>query len=358
MGSLLSTLAVLCTGAKSFLVNYRIGGGRKAPNKRVVLGRFGRMSVDEARRLAIGEIAPADLLGAGAECSGDGGGRAHDAHLGSERGPSGCTSLSCSVSLARMPPDSPGKTTTACSTVPSARHPQSEARRCAVPQHGLASVRRREGPRPRLGDLRLVRHVPIPSVRFCRDRRVAGVPSLGNTQDTPGNGAGFGDRKGRKCRAQTPRGLQAVVATGLSALRGCAGGLRFSTPFGAVSSHPTHRRTHILGAQEGCDGLPDPLGRLLDFPVPEMGVSQRRADIGMAKQAGDHRHRHAVHHCVAGMGMPEIVKANTLDASLAPDTIPERKVAAAGLGGIARRRKYEGASAARSAFENTAGPGY
>ena len=41
------------TGAKSFLVNYRTGGGgRKAPNKRVVLGRFGRMSVDEARRLA------------------------------------------------------------------------------------------------------------------------------------------------------------------------------------------------------------------------------------------------------------------------------------------------------------------
>ena len=29
------------TGAKSFLVNYRTGGGgRKAPNKRVVLGRF------------------------------------------------------------------------------------------------------------------------------------------------------------------------------------------------------------------------------------------------------------------------------------------------------------------------------
>ena len=41
------------SGAKSFLVNYRTdGGGRKAPNKRVVLGRFGRVSVDEARRLA------------------------------------------------------------------------------------------------------------------------------------------------------------------------------------------------------------------------------------------------------------------------------------------------------------------
>jgi len=41
------------TGAKSFLVNYRTdGGGRKAPNKRVVLGRFGRLTVDEARNMA------------------------------------------------------------------------------------------------------------------------------------------------------------------------------------------------------------------------------------------------------------------------------------------------------------------
>ena len=47
--------------------------------------------------------------------------------------------------------------------------------------------------------------------------------------------------------------------------------------FGESFSHPTHRRRRILGAQEGCDGLPDPLGRLLNFPVPEMGVAQRRA---------------------------------------------------------------------------------
>ena len=93
--------------------------------------------------------------------------------------------------------------------------------------------------------------------------------------------------------------------------------------------------------------MPDPLGRLLDFPVPEMGVAQRRADIGMAKQAGDHRHRHAIHHCVAGMGMPEIVKANVLDASLAPGAAPEREVSAAGPGGISRGRKDERASAAR-----------
>ncbi len=46
------------SGLKSFIVNYRPGdGGRKAPNKRVVIGRFGRMTTDEARRKA------QDLLG-------------------------------------------------------------------------------------------------------------------------------------------------------------------------------------------------------------------------------------------------------------------------------------------------------
>ena len=69
----------------------------------------------------------------------------------------------------------------------------------------------------------------------------ARVPHVGEHSGHAGYGAGFGVRKGRKCRAQSPRGLQAVVATGLSALRGCVGGLRFSTPFGAWFSHPTHR---------------------------------------------------------------------------------------------------------------------
>ena len=41
------------SGAKAFLVNYRAGnGGRKAPNKRVVVGRVGRVTPDRARRLA------------------------------------------------------------------------------------------------------------------------------------------------------------------------------------------------------------------------------------------------------------------------------------------------------------------
>ena len=41
------------SGTKSFIVNYRAGdGGRKAPNKRVVVGRYGRVTPDRARRLA------------------------------------------------------------------------------------------------------------------------------------------------------------------------------------------------------------------------------------------------------------------------------------------------------------------
>ena len=41
------------SGAKSFLVNYRAdGGGRRAPNKRVVIGRLGRITPHEARRQA------------------------------------------------------------------------------------------------------------------------------------------------------------------------------------------------------------------------------------------------------------------------------------------------------------------
>ena len=56
------------SGLKSFIVNYRAGdGGRKAPNKRVVVGRFGPVTPDQARRIAhrmLGKVAdgqdPAD----------------------------------------------------------------------------------------------------------------------------------------------------------------------------------------------------------------------------------------------------------------------------------------------------------
>ena len=41
------------SGTKAFVVNYRPGsGGRKAPNRRVVIGRVGRIAPDRARRLA------------------------------------------------------------------------------------------------------------------------------------------------------------------------------------------------------------------------------------------------------------------------------------------------------------------
>ena len=49
------------SGVKAFLVNYRTGdGGRRAPSKRVVIGRYGRISVEQARREAhkvLGEVA-------------------------------------------------------------------------------------------------------------------------------------------------------------------------------------------------------------------------------------------------------------------------------------------------------------
>ena len=42
------------SGAKAFLVNCRVGnGGRKAPNKRVVVGRAGRVTPDQERDLGI-----------------------------------------------------------------------------------------------------------------------------------------------------------------------------------------------------------------------------------------------------------------------------------------------------------------
>ena len=63
------------SGAKAFLVNYRAGnGGRKAPIKRVVAGRAGRMTPDQARRRAqelLGRVATGeDPAGERAEARG------------------------------------------------------------------------------------------------------------------------------------------------------------------------------------------------------------------------------------------------------------------------------------------------
>ena len=63
------------SGQKSYVVNYRAGnGGRKAPNKRVVVGRAGRVTPDQARRLAqesLGRVAAGeDPAGERAEARG------------------------------------------------------------------------------------------------------------------------------------------------------------------------------------------------------------------------------------------------------------------------------------------------
>ncbi|MCY4057565.1 MAG: Arm DNA-binding domain-containing protein, partial [Gammaproteobacteria bacterium] len=52
------------SGTKAFVVNYRSGnGGRRAPNRRVVIGRYGAMTPDRARRVAqevLGRVAVGD----------------------------------------------------------------------------------------------------------------------------------------------------------------------------------------------------------------------------------------------------------------------------------------------------------
>ena len=62
------------SGTKSFIVNYRAGeGGRKAPNKRVVVGRYDRVTPEQARHRA------QELLGRVAG-GGDPGGERAEAH--------------------------------------------------------------------------------------------------------------------------------------------------------------------------------------------------------------------------------------------------------------------------------------
>ena len=54
-------MRILPTGTKSFIVSYHAGDrGRKVPIMRVVIGRYGRVTPDQARRLAhklLGQIA-------------------------------------------------------------------------------------------------------------------------------------------------------------------------------------------------------------------------------------------------------------------------------------------------------------
>jgi Arm DNA-binding domain len=54
-------LRVQPTGEKSFVVKYRPGGGRKAPTRRLTLGRVGTITPDEARKLAKVKLAPSPM---------------------------------------------------------------------------------------------------------------------------------------------------------------------------------------------------------------------------------------------------------------------------------------------------------
>jgi len=114
-----------------------------------------------------------------------------------------------------------------------------------------------------------------------------------------------------------------------------------------AGASPVDSATHDVG-----DRPPDTFGGLLNIAVREMGVAQRHAGVGMTEQAGDHRHWHAVHHRVAGMGMTEIVETNILDTGFPSDPIPEPQLNAARAGGVERRRKHERARAARLAFKD------
>ena len=57
-------LRVQPSGVRAYIVNYRVGtGGRKAANRRLVIGRHGRVTADQARRLAqetLGRVAGGD----------------------------------------------------------------------------------------------------------------------------------------------------------------------------------------------------------------------------------------------------------------------------------------------------------
>ena len=73
-------------------------------------------------------------------------------------------------------------------------------------------------------------------------------------------------------------------------------------------------RSYDLG-----DLLSDPLGGLFDVAVPEVGLSERHVGAAMAEQSRDHRHRNAVRHRMAGMLVPQLVKARVFDVGFPPD---------------------------------------
>ena len=58
-------------------------------------------------------------------------------------------------------------------------------------------------------------------------------------------------------------------------------------------------------------------------PVRPRDVPLWPFDRGICEGTRDDRHRHAVHHRMARMGMAEVVKADILDVGLAANPMPE-----------------------------------
>ena len=58
----------------------------------------------------------------------------------------------------------------------------------------------------------------------------------------------------------------------------------------------------------------DALGGGLNVPVADMHVTQRHLHLGVAEQTRHHRQRNALHRCLAGKCVPEVVKAHVFQA--------------------------------------------
>ncbi len=100
---------------------------------------------------------------------------------------------------------------------------------------------------------------------------------------------------------------------------------------------------------DGRDRLPDPFGSFLDLAVPDMGVAHGHGDIAVTEQAGDDRQGNAVHRCLAGYRMTEVMQTDIFDPGLAPDTIPEQGLARSRTGRVLDGRKQPRTIALRHA---------